>query len=133
MVYDEVTHPICLPTDHLWGSYSPADNIVTEVKQYLVGERWLSEKGKWGEIDGAKINKKQFVTRGTGDTEARTFVFFSRLFNAMLEYIRQSKLKTSVGNMVNVGYVEPESTRSATHRPKAFLHMATETPPTPGK
>ena len=47
MVHDEVTHPGYLPT---------------EVKQYLVGERWLSEKGKWNEID-----KQQSVRKGEAE------------------------------------------------------------------
>jgi len=133
MVHDQVPYTVCLSTDYLWDSYSPNKDVVTEVKQYLVETLWLSKDGKWNEFGGAKINEKRFATRRTDSSEDKTFKFFSRLFNTVLEYLRQSERGTPVEEMVHAGYVEPESTRFSGNRPNAFLRMVTETPPTPGK
>jgi len=132
MVHNQVPYTICLSTDHLWNSYSPNEDVVTTVKQYLVERLWLSEEGKWNESGKTKIIKKRFATR-KGSKEDTTFRLFSRLFNTVLECLRQDGHNTSVEEMVHAGYVEPQSTRVSSNRPDAFLRMVTETPPTPGK
>jgi len=133
MVHDQATHLICLPTDYLWESYSPNKGIVAEVKRSLIGKRWLSKEGEWNEFDGTKINKRGFVSWSEGDSEVEIFTFFSRLFNTVLECLRRSGHDTSVEEMVHVFPTEPESVRSRGIRPDGFLHMVTETTPTPGK
>ena len=133
MVLREVTHLICLSTDHLWESYPLGDGVLMGVKQYLTGKHWLSEKGKWNKIDGKKITRKRFQVRSKGDGEVKTFAFFTGLFNVVLEHLRKNGHATSVKKMVHAGFVEPDSTRTSSHRPDAFLHMATKSPPAEGR
>ena len=89
----EVNYLICLSTDHLWKCYSPDDRVVAGVKQYLTEKHWFSKNGEWNEIDGVKIIKRRFEVRGKGkdDGEVKTFVFFARLFNTVLEHFQQNK------------------------------------------
>ena len=130
MVHDQVPYTICLSTDYLWDSCSPNKDVVTEVKQYLVEKLWLTKDGKWDKFGGAKTNEKLFATRRIGSSKDKTFRFFSRLFNTVLECLRQSERGTPVEEMVHAVYVEPKST---SNRPDAFLRMVTETPLTHGK
>jgi len=123
---EEDGHLTCLPIDHLWESYSPSDDIVTEVRQHLIDKRWLSEKGKWNGIDGEKIDKKHFAAWSKGANEVKAFAFFSRLFNAVLEYLRQSGRGTSIEKMVQVAGAE--STGFGGHRPNAILHVVVKPP-----
>ena len=130
ILHEEGTYLISPSLDDLWRSYSLEDRVSTEAKRYLIQTNWFSGQGKWGSMGGEEINKQHFVVRGEDDSELQPFMFFSRLFNAILECFRQRGVYTSVKTMVHTGPVEPESTSL---RPDAFLHVATGASPTWGK
>ena len=123
---DGVPYLVCLPTDHLWDSCPLDDHLLAEIKSHVVESGLLSEKGEWSNIDGEYLKRENYAAWSEDADEA--FAFFSRLFNTILGHLRQSGRGTSVQEMVHA-VSEPESNR----RPDAFLHMATETPPVPGK
>ena len=125
---DGIPYLICLPTDHLWESYSLDCRLLTEVKSHLVETGLLSNKGEWGNAGGERLNRNHLAAWSRGADEA--FGLFSRLFNAMLGYLQQSGRSASVKEMVHAGSIEPESTEvGSCRRPDAFLHMVTEATP----
>ena len=130
MLCKEVPYVINLPMDHLWKSYPVEGQLLTDVEEYLIKNQWLTKGRKWY---GKKAKEDSFRARGRGGHEVRTFVFFSLLFNAVLDGLKATEHKTFVERMVHAGSVEPESTRVSTHRPDGFLQMATDTSATPGK
>ena len=130
---EEETNLISLSADDLWRSFSLDNDILTEVKQYLVQTHWLSGQERWDSICGEEINREQFAAFGGDGSEVKSFAFFSRLFNAVLEFLRQRGRETSVKRMVYAGSVRPKSTGAISLQPDAFLQLATGTFPTPSK
>jgi hypothetical protein len=122
---EEVSHLTCLPLDHLWKSY-PLDNIdIPNVNRHLVQESLLSNKGEWHDT----IRKEQFAVRLGGAREAKLFEVFSRIFNEVRSSLKDSDKPTPgrVERMVHAGSVEPQSDRTGSHRPDAFLLVCPET------
>ena len=119
---EHVPYLICLPMDRLWNAYSLNNSTLMDVKTHLVDRRWLSGTGQWGSFDGEEIEKERFETRGKGK-ELKTFMFFSHLFNAVLEFL-QGEHGTTVETMVHAGAIQLKSTRATKHRPDAFLQIA---------
>ena len=132
-IFHEDTYLVCLPNDNLWQSYLPENHILPEVKSHLVKIHWLSGEGKWDSIDGEKIDGKQFAVRSEDGNEGKPFMFFSRLFNVVLDFVRQCGCETPIKTMVDTGFIGPGSTKVGTHRPDAFLHMATGVSLVPNK
>jgi len=131
ILHEEETPLISLSADDLWRSYSLDDSILTGVKQHLIQTHWLSEQGKWDSICGEEIDGKQFAVSAEDGSEVKSFAFFSHLFNAILDYLRQRGHGTPVKRMVYAGSIE--STGGTSHHPDAFLQLDTGTSPTPGK
>jgi len=124
-----------LSLDDLWRSFPLDDDILAGVKQHLIQTQWLSEHEKWDSICGEEIDRNQFAVAGEGEdgSEVKSFAFFSHLFNAVLEYLRQRGHETSVKGMVYAGSTRSESTAGTSHPPDAFLQLNAGTSPTPGK
>lgn len=125
---EEGTYLICLHTDDLWDAYSLKDHLLTMVKERLIEAHWLSRGSKWGGVNGG-----QFTVLDESGNEAKRFMSFSRLFNVVLEFLRQAGHTPPVERMVHIGSVKHESTRVSGYHPDAFLQLAGGTAPTPGK
>ena len=130
---EEGTNQISLAGDDLWRSCSLDGCILTAVKQYFIRTQWLYEQGEWDSICGEEINRNQFTVLGEDGSEVKSFPFFSHLFNAVLEYLRQNGHGTPVERMFYAGAVGPESTACTRHRPDAFLQLNTGASPAPSK
>lgn len=128
-----VKYFICLPTDRLWELYSLNYRLLAEVKSCLDEIGWLSNEREWDNTNGEKINREHFAGWSEGVSQVKTFVFFSYLFNMVLEYHQLCGCGTSVKETIRTGFVEPGPTGTSEHSPDAFLHMAVKTPSTPGK
>jgi len=125
---EEGAHPIPLHLNDLWNAYSLEDHLLTKVKLHLFKTNWLS--GEW-KLRGAG----EGVDNGLDEngSEARRVEFFSRLFNVVLKFLRETGHAGSVEGMVRI---EPGSTRVPGCHPGSFLQLATGTlppPPMPGK
>jgi len=121
----EDTYLISLPTEYLWESYQLDDQVLTNVRQHLITESWLTENGGW---DPAEVDRNQF------DVSGDAFDFFPRLFNAVLGYLQRTGSKTSlVKTMMNSANVGPESTGDIIYQPDAFFHMTTDPTSMPDK
>ena len=127
---NEVTYLVNLSMVHLWNAYPLEPGVLDSVKAHLLDLCFITKAGKWNR---KKIKEESFLTRGTGGSEANTFMLFSQLFNLVLAWLKDTGHKIAVKTMVHAGSVGPEPTRVSTHRPNAFLHMAAGTSSTPGK
>jgi len=122
--YEDI-YLISLPTEYLWESYQLDDQVLTNVRQHLITESWLTENGGW---DPTEVDRDQF------DVSRDAFDFFPRLFNVVLGYLQRTRPKTSlVKTMMNSANVGPESTGDSTCLPDAFLHMTTDPTSMPDK
>lgn len=122
---EEGTCLISLSTDNLWRAYPPDDATLRGVHQYLIQTHWLSEQGEF--------NREQFADMDEEGSEVELSTFFSNIFNAVLEYLRQHGHETLVRRMVHTDPTESESTGATSYRPDAFLHLTTGASPTSGK
>jgi len=121
----EDTYLISLPAEYLWESYQLDDQVLTNVKQHLITESWLTGDGGW---DPTKVDRDKF------DDSDDLFDFFSRLFITVLGYLQRTGPKTSlVKTMMHSVNVEPGSTGDNTYQPDAFLYMTTDPAPMPDK
>jgi len=119
---DNTPYVINLPKKHLWNSYPLEDQVLTNVREYLSSQRWLTKSGKW---NSTKIKKRSFNSGGTDGSETKVFSVLSELFNAILGHL-QTNHETSVQRMTHAGTVAPKSTRISTNRPDAFLELASQ-------
>jgi len=121
----EGTYLISLPTEYLWESYLLEDQVLTNVRQHLITESWLTGDGAW---NPEKIDRDQF------DVGRDAFDFFPRLFNMVMGYLQRTGPKTPlVKTMMHSGNGGPESTRDSTYKPDAFLYVTTDPTSMPDK
>lgn len=128
---EEVSHLICLPLEHLWESYPLNANALANVKQHLAQKKLLSDDGKWNPT----IRKERFAKKLHGVHEADTFNIFSRTFNGVVSSLADCGGLTPgcVERMVHAGSIKPQSDRTSSHRPDAFLLVHAKSPQKPTK
>jgi hypothetical protein len=108
-----------LPVDCLWKSFSPKEEHLHQVKEYLTGRGFLTGEGRW---NNATVIRDHFETKSP-DKEATTFAILSDIFNAVRDCLRPTHPTAFVKTMVNAGSVRPESTRISSSQPDAFLRV----------